>query len=68
MNQIELHERVDGILRNVPGRVGREDVSALICANEDVRQYFFAQANDLWLDWLWENGFLSVLRGPLKIA
>src|SRR3989344_3600867 len=62
MNQIELHKKIDGLLARDPVEAKREDVSALTSANPDARQYFYTKADERWLDWLWENGFLDVIK------
>ena len=30
--------------------------------NADAVQYFYSKADDSWLDWLWENGFLDNIK------
>jgi hypothetical protein len=62
MNQIELHNRIDELLTKIPDVVKSQEVSALVSVNSDARQYFFAKANENWLDWLWINGFLDVIK------
>lgn len=62
MNQIELHKKIDELLRKDPAKTERQDVSALISSNSDARQYFYTEADERWLDWLWENGFLDVIK------
>jgi len=62
MNQIELHKKIDALLLKNPDKVKQEEVSALISVNEDTHQYFFAKADERWLEWLWENGFLNVIK------
>jgi len=62
MNQLELHKKIDELIKKRPSGVNRKDVSALISANEDARQYFFHKVSEKWLDWLWENGFLDAIK------
>lgn len=62
MNQIELHKKIDALLLKNPDDVKREEVSVLISANQDAKQYFFTKADERWLDWLWENGFLDIIK------
>src|SRR3989338_1603791 len=62
MNQIELHKKIDELLTREPTEARREDISALTSANQDIRHYFFAKADERWLGWLWENGFLDVIK------
>lgn len=37
-------------------------VRELIELNPDSRQYFYTKADERWLSWLWENGFLDVIK------
>lgn len=62
MNQIGLHKKIDELLTRGPAEAKREDISALASANQDAHQYFFTKADERWLDWLWENGFLNVVK------
>ena len=43
-------------------KLDKEQLRNLIHVNLDARQYFYANANERWLDWLWENGFLDVVK------
>ncbi|MBA7471917.1 hypothetical protein ES707_07229 [subsurface metagenome] len=40
----------------------KQKIQELIGVNPDARQYFFAKADERWLEWLWENGFLEVIK------
>ena len=40
----------------------KERLQELLQINLDARRYFFYKTNELWLDWLWRNGFLDVLK------
>ena len=62
MNQIELHKKIDDLLLRDPGDAMREEALTLISANIDSRQYFYTKADERWLSWLWENGFLDVIK------
>ena len=62
MNQIELHNKIDALLLKSPDEIKQEELFALISKNEDARQYFFAKADERWLSWLWENGFLEAIK------
>ena len=62
MNQIELHKKIDALLLKNPDAVKREKISSLISVNQDVHQYFFTKADERWLNWLWENGFLDAIK------
>ncbi len=62
MNQLELHKKIDELLIKGPAGLKREEVSALASANQDAQHYFFVNADERWLIWLWENGFLDVIK------
>lgn len=62
MTQLELHKKIDELLTKNPTEVKPEDASGLISVNEDARQYFFTKADERWLDWLWGNGFLGIIK------
>ncbi|MBI2635592.1 MAG: hypothetical protein HYW79_03585, partial [Parcubacteria group bacterium] len=62
MNQIELHKKIELIVQENPAQAEPGKVRALISENHDVYLYFFTQADERWLGWLWENGFLDVIK------
>ena len=40
----------------------KEHISVLIGKNLAARQYFYLNADERWLDWLWQNGFLDIIK------
>ncbi len=62
MNQLDIHNRIDEIVKQNPSDDMKEEVFELINKNFDARDYFFAKADERWLKWLWENGFLDTLK------
>ncbi len=62
MDQINLHKKIKEILGKNPQDVEKDEVLGLISKNFDAKNYFFAKANERWLDWLWENDFLDVIK------
>lgn len=66
MNQIKLHNKIDELLIKIPDVIKPTEVSVLISANDDARQYFFTKADENWLDWLWTNGFLDVIKQKVE--
>jgi len=62
MNQIELHKKIEALLLRNPDDIKRDEVLTLISANEDARQFFFTKADERWLDWLWNNAFLDIIK------
>lgn len=47
---------------HAPPSAQKERLQGLIAANFDARRFFYAKADDRWLDWLWQNGFLDPIR------
>ncbi len=47
---------------HAPLSAEKERLQGLIQANLDARRYFYARADERWLDWLWQNGFLDPLK------
>ena len=45
-----------------PSTVDKERLQELIQANLDARRYFYAKADERWLSWLWQNGFLDPIK------
>ena len=43
-------------------KLDKERLHKLIHANQDALQYFYAKADERWLDWLWQNEFLDVIK------
>ncbi len=62
MNQIELHKKIDLLIQKDSVHAKSEEVRTLISINRDAYHYFFAKADEQWLDWLWNNGFLGVVK------
>lgn len=59
MNQIELHTKIDEVLKTNIENVNVQDVASLIGVNDDAKLYFYSKADEKWLKWLWENDFLE---------
>lgn len=62
MRQLEIHKRIDEFLQGDVFKAVSSELTALISDNFDARQYFYSVADEKWLDWLWENGFLDLLK------
>lgn len=62
MNQIELHKTIEQTIAKGAKSIKSDYVSNLINSNSDARQYFFSKADENWLKWLWENGFLDTIK------
>ena len=39
-----------------------EKIRELIGLNFDARQYFFTKVDENWLEWLWSNGLLDIIK------
>ena len=61
MNQLELHKKIESFIN-----AGVKSADAVFCrdllVNEDAKRFFFAQADQTWLEWLWNNKFFEVLK------
>lgn len=60
--QIDAHREIDQILKKSPDEVSLDHIKELTNLNPDARQYFFSKADERWLGWLWQNGFLDVIK------
>ena len=64
-----VHQAIKAIInKKKKGLLSKEDKESLktllFVNNFDARDYFFAHADEKWLDWLWENRFLNILKQP----
>ena len=62
MRQIEIHKKIDEFLKGDSTHATPADLLSLIRENSDARQYFYSVADEKWIDWLWTNGFLDLLK------
>ena len=68
MNQLDLHKKIDEFVNRNPVETKPEELNALLSqaeterAKQDAKDYFFYRADEKWLDWLWENGFLDAIK------
>lgn len=60
--QLDAHREIDRILEKNPNNSSISDIESLIELNPDARKYFYFKADEQWLDWLWENEFLDVIK------
>lgn len=60
--QYPIHKRIDDIVAAGIGKTDKHLVEILLLFNPDARQYFYAQADEHWIDWLWQNGFLDPIK------
>lgn len=62
------HKRIDKILTK---KEFDEKTIRAICfstQNLDTRRYFFSRADETWLKWIWEKGFLDEIKKPTSDA
>lgn len=60
--QIDAHQEIDEIFKKRPDDVFIDYLKDLIYLNPDTERYFFHKTDEKWLDWLWKNGFLEVIK------
>ncbi|MFA6077316.1 MAG: hypothetical protein WC735_04565 [Candidatus Paceibacterota bacterium] len=59
--QLKIHQTVDGILASRQ-TADQKKLKILLSLNEDAKRYFFAKADETWLDWLWQNNLLDAIK------
>lgn len=65
MSQLELHKRIDAILKAGPASADVNELATLF-GNQDVKRYFYATADASWLPWLREKGLLEAVKQKSK--
>ncbi|MDO8569833.1 MAG: hypothetical protein Q7R89_03650 [bacterium] len=60
--QLTIHEQIDSLLSRGPESANNGVLNVLLSFNPDARQYFYIKADERWLDWFWNNGFLDVIK------
>lgn len=45
-------------------KIHKTKIEEIIKLNPDARQYFFAKADEKWIDWFWKNGILDEIKKP----
>lgn len=58
--QIDAHKEIDEFIEKATK--DSHALKELINFNYDARRYFYSNANETWLDWLWDNGFFNIVR------
>lgn len=63
LQQIYTHRIIDAVVAgNKRGLEIISDLNLILNINPDSREYFFAKADEKWLDWLWRNNFLDAIK------
>jgi hypothetical protein len=60
--QVHAHQEIDEMLKRSPEETSANQARELVNLNLDAHQYFYAQADERWLNWLWQNGFLDIIK------
>ncbi len=60
--QLDLHSEIDQSLLAAPIKSDSKYLRDLLTINHDAKEYFYTRANEEWLSWLWQNGFLDVVK------
>ena len=58
LQQVYVHTVIDGIVKDRR----KKDLKFVLDVNLDARQYFYSRADEWWLDCLWREGFLDVIK------
>lgn len=67
LQQIYIHTIIDVIvLRKRKTKAIKRDLVFILNVNPDAHQYFYTKADERWLNWLWKNGFLDILKQKVK--
>jgi len=67
LQQLYTHTIIDIIAqRKRRTKAIKRELEFVLNVNADARQYFYIKANEKWLTWLWENGFLDVIKQKAK--
>lgn len=60
LDPLKIHEKIDCFIRK-----NNRDASylrLLFSLSYDAKRYYFSQANESWLNWLWQEGFLNEIK------
>ena len=58
MQQVYVHTVIDEKVKDRR----KKDLKFILDLNLDARQYFYSRADEWWLDFLWHEGFLDVIK------
>lgn len=61
-SQLRVFTLIDNFLVKNNSDSKKEDLESFFRFGHHVRQYFYTQADEHWLSWLWENNFLDAIR------
>ncbi len=62
MTQLELHKKIEEFFKAGVRAADVKIAQDLISKNNDAKRFFFSQANELWLNWIWKEGFLEQIK------
>lgn len=61
MNQLDLHKKIEEFFKSGT-EVADVNIARSLLLNEDAKRFFFSQADESWLDWLWTHEFLDGIK------
>lgn len=61
MKQLIIHKKIKEFFKT-DINLANIKVAQELLANYDAKQFFFSQADESWISWLWENGFLDEIK------
>ena len=67
MKQLELHKKISDFLKQDIHTAVVETALELL-VNEDAKKYFYAEADEGWLNWLWTYGFLNEIKNKVEVT
>ena len=65
-NQLTLHKKIKSFLYKSTQEVESNFLRQKLLVNQDARKYFYSEADERWLEWLWQNDFLYVIKTSAK--
>lgn len=64
LDPLDIHKKIDVLIKNE--NKDESHLRLLLSLNYDAKRFFFSQADDTWIDWLWKNGFLDAIKNKSK--
>lgn len=65
--QLDAHVEIDELLNdNIDESEKIDRLVMLLNINEDAKRYFYQNANENWIEFLWNNGFLDAIKNEAE--
>ena len=61
MNQLESHKKIEEFFKSGT-EVADVNIARNLLPNEDAKRFFFSQADEFWLGWMWTHEFLDEIK------